>query len=273
MDATRPIAPTAPPSRSLSTAATPHSPSTASSTSSAMPVDADRRRAGGASFFGSVTVSPVMLRSVSAAVEHARRRAPRRTRGSPCRAREAWAGITMPTSGICRDPSGRGSWCTTTTSSTSITAVRTARPVRRARSSAHGVDPRPQLEGVEVDVAHGEHGRAEAVLAGVVLLHDDPVDQQGLRRSRAPSTAAGPSRCAISPRLSRWSPWSTARIRSARSTDWIIRPPSVSAIGSDICGLGLVPCRNTSVTSNHHSTLSNDIRSETRRRVGLAGRP
>ena len=93
---------------------------------------------------------------------------------------DAWAGITMPTSGICRDPSGRGSWCTTTTSSTSITAVRTARPVRRARSSAHGADPRPQLERVEVDVAHGQHRRAEPVLAGVVLLHHDPVHQQGL---------------------------------------------------------------------------------------------
>ena len=78
------------------------------------------------------------------------------------------------------------------------------------------------------------------------------------------------SRCAISPRLSRWSPWSTARIRSARSTDWITgSPPSGARQAVAICVCvartsreeHLVDCiANTCVISDHHSTLSNDVR-------------
>src|SRR3954452_12304667 len=57
---------------------------------------------------------------------------------------------------------------------------------------------------------------------------------------------------AISPRLIRRPPCSTVRMRSARSTAWIIRPPSAE-IG---------PCddRSISVWSRSHSTLSNAIR-------------
>src|SRR3954453_3240750 len=57
---------------------------------------------------------------------------------------------------------------------------------------------------------------------------------------------------AISPRLIRRPPCSTVRMRRARSTAWIIRPPSAE-IG---------PCddRSISVWSRSHSTLSNAIR-------------
>ncbi|MCW2551130.1 MAG: hypothetical protein JWR78_911 [Mycobacterium sp.] len=76
---------------------------------------------------GTVIVSPVMLRRSATFLSgvNANSALP-----------SAWAGITMPTSGICRVPSGRGSWATTTISSNSSTAVLTAQPVRRARLSA-----------------------------------------------------------------------------------------------------------------------------------------
>ena len=90
----------------------------------------------------------------------------------------AWTGMTMPTSGICRLPSGRGSWWMITTSSMSSTPVRTASPVRRARSSAHGMASRPELEGVEVDVAEPQDGGPELVAARPALLHDHPVLDQ-----------------------------------------------------------------------------------------------
>jgi hypothetical protein len=41
-----------------------------------------------------------------------------------------------------------------------------------------GHDAGSQLERVEVDVAHGEDGRAEAVLTGVVFLDDQAMSQE-----------------------------------------------------------------------------------------------
>ena len=99
--------------------------------------------------------------------------------------------------------------------------MRTAHPVRRARSSAQGVTRDAQLERVEVDVAEAEHGRAEPVAAGVALLRDHAVVEQ---RADDPVHGGGRQVDALgdSPRLIRRAPWSTARMRSARSTDWII---------------------------------------------------
>src|SRR6476469_808137 len=57
---------------------------------------------------------------------------------------------------------------------------------------------------------------------------------------------------ALSPRLMRRPPCSTVRMRRARSTAWIIRPPSA--------GVGACADRSISVWSRSHSTLSNDIR-------------
>ena len=52
---------------------------------------------------------------------------------------------------------------------------------------------RPQLEGVEVDVAEPEHGRPELVAARAALLHDHAVLDQACGRCRAWSTAPGPA--------------------------------------------------------------------------------
>src|SRR4029453_852239 len=41
-----------------------------------------------------------------------------------------------------------------------------------------GSDAGPQLEGVEIDVAQGQHGRAEAILPRVVLLDDHAVGEK-----------------------------------------------------------------------------------------------
>ena len=41
-----------------------------------------------------------------------------------------------------------------------------------------GHDPRPQLERVEIDVAHREDGRAQTVLTGVVFLDDQTMSQE-----------------------------------------------------------------------------------------------
>ena len=82
-------------------------------------------------------VSPVMLRSspeVSTRFSSSGRNA-----SMALPSALAWTGMTMPTSGIWRLPSGRGSWWMITTSSMRSTPVRTASPVRRARSSAQGM--------------------------------------------------------------------------------------------------------------------------------------
>ena len=86
----------------------------------------------------------------------------------------ACAGMTMPTSGIWRLPSGRGSWWMITTSSMSRTPVRTA-----SRCAARGPRPRgwswTAFEGVEVDVPQPQHGGSELIAARPSLLHDHPV--------------------------------------------------------------------------------------------------
>ena len=102
----------------------------------------------------------------------------------------AWAGTTKPTSGICRLPSGRGSWCTTMTSSSNSTPARTAAPVRRASSSAHFERAAAELEAVEVDAAEPEHRGPEHVAQTTRPPVRPCRGRRGSAGSRAPSSSA-----------------------------------------------------------------------------------
>ena len=85
----------------------------------------------------------------------------------------------MPTSGICRVPSGRGSWCDhdDLAEEQHAGADGAAGPPRKVLGPAR--HPRAELEGVEVDVAEPQRRGSEPVAAGVAFLLDHAVREQG----------------------------------------------------------------------------------------------